>query len=325
MKNKRIRILIVAAIVLVAIVGLYLLSTSISTKKKIVVVTWVTHPVLNKIENSFKSQLKELCGVDTNYVIITFNAQNKKDNLVYISRQIKNIKPYLIVTISTPVTQYIMKDIDKDQKIVYTFVTNPSDLGDELTRTNSTGLSDAINYAANIDLISKLLGENIKLGIIYNPNEANSVFGIERVKSIISDSRIQLVPKTVNSESDIPFATSELLNSVDCIYIIGDNTVVGSAKVVINEAINCKKPVFASDEGSIIDNGALCGISVDYSKLGRETAKVVKQIIDGKQPKEIARIQLPGDELIINLLTANLINFSFPDTVLSQANIVIKK
>jgi putative tryptophan/tyrosine transport system substrate-binding protein len=318
------RIIIIVLIAILAVVAIYIISNIGKSRKYIAVVTYVTHPVLNTIQSSFENHLKELIKDDSSYKIIRYNAQGDKNNLDQISQQIEALKPYLIVTISTPVTQKIMKSIDENQKLVYSFVTNPEDLGDDLTRTNSTGLSDAVNYTGNIELIKNLMGENFKMGIIYNPNEDNSVFGINRIKDLISGTNIQLILKTVMNESDIPIVVADLAKNVDCIYITGDNTVVGAAEIVVNECIADSIPVFASDEGSIIESGAMAGISVDYNKLGFETANVVKQVFDGKDPKEISRQKIPGDELIINLKTANLLHFNIPDSIISKANKVVK-
>ena len=218
-----------------------------------------------------------------------------------------------------------MREADTKQRIVYTFVTNPSDLGDELTRTNSTGLSDAVNYSANIDLIETFFGERAKIGMLYNPNEDNSVHGINAVESIISKSHpnMELMKATVIQEADIPTVTAQVASRVNVIYIGGDNTVVGAIAAVGNEALRKGIPVFASDEGSIM-SVAIAGFSVDYKKLGIETAMVVKQVLDGKEPREVPRITLKGDRLIINRVAARQWNFSIPEEILKKADHVIE-
>jgi putative ABC transport system substrate-binding protein len=293
--------------------------------KTIAVITFVDHPVLNTIQNSFESYLTELVANKYSINWLRSNAQGRVENLQDISQNILQKNPELIVTISTPVSQSLMRETNQTQKIVFTFVTNPADLGDELTRTNSTGLSDAVNYYENIELIKKLFGKNVIIGMLYNPNEANSVHGINTVETILAKSvdKLRLVKATVVAESDIPTVTSQLAKKVDVIYVGGDNTVVGAIPIVVNEALKKKIPVIASDEGSI-KTQAIAGVSVDYEKLGRETAKVVKQILDGTMPKQIPRIVLRGDKLILNMKAARLFNFVFPDSIIQSADQVIE-
>jgi len=100
----------------------------------------------------------------------------------------------------------------------------------------------------------------------------------------------------------------------DVIYVGGDNTVVGAMPAVINEALRKGVPVFASDEGSI-RSGAISSVYGDYRKLGVETAKVVKEALDGKELREIPKITLRGDKLIVNKKAAAGCKFKLPDSV----------
>jgi putative ABC transport system substrate-binding protein len=292
-------------------------------KEKIVsVITFIDHPVLNTIEQSFRDRLSELIDSKGKVRIVTSNAQGRVENLPDMSRQVLQQHPDIVLSISTPVTQALMREANREQKIVYTFVTNPSDLGDELTRTNSTGLSDAVNYAANIDLIKRIFGTKATIGMLYNPNEANSVYGIQLVESILKGSDMRLIKATVVREADIPVVTAQLAGAVDVIYVGGDNTVVGAMPAVLKVAIEKKVPVVASDIGSI-KTGAVAGISVDYVKLGRLTAEVVKNVLDGTEPRTIPRITLSGDRLVINKTAAQRWRLEIPRSILGEADEVI--
>lgn len=318
--------LIVPLIVIVfAGVMLWFLLKPDEAGRTIGIITFVDHPVLNTIQKSFQEKLQKLVGTDYEINFLVSNAQGRTENLQNISRNVLRRKPDVVVTISTPVSQALMREADAEQKIVYTFVTNPSDLGDELTRTNSTGLSDAVNYSANIHLIETFFGREATIGMLYNPNEDNSVHGINAVESIMAKSHaeMELMKATVVRETDIPTATAQIASRVDVIYVGGDNTVVGAIETVGNEALRKSVPVFASDEGSIT-SVAIAGFSVDYRRLGVETAVVVKQILDGREPREVPRITLKGDKLIVNQAAAKRWNFSIPQEVLEKADQIIE-
>jgi putative ABC transport system substrate-binding protein len=316
--RKLIGILIVVVILVIA--GLVILSPK-SKGKTVAVITFVDHPVLNTIQYSFRERLNKICGSSQVPRIQVYNGQGRTENLPSLCKQVIQQKADIILTISTPVTQALMREVDKDQRVVYTFVTNPSDLGDELTRTNSTGLSDAVNYAANLDLIKRVFGSKTKIGMVYNPNEANSVHGIKTVESLISGLGMTLLKGTVVREADIPTVTSQIASAVDVIYVGGDNTVVGAIPAVTQAAQEKGISVFASDSGSV-EAGAAAGISVDYAKLGRLTADVVKKILDGEEPRKIARITVPGDQLIVNKSAINRAKLTIPPDLLKNAKFV---
>ena len=303
-----------------AVVGLLL--TSKPKEKVVSIITYVDHPVLNTIEQTFKDHLNELTSQKHKVRIVTSNAQGRVENLPDICKTVLNQKPDVVLTISTPVTQALMRAADDKQRIVYTFVTDPSTLGDELTRTNSTGLSDAVNYSANINLIKNIWGDNVAIGMLYNPNEANSVAGIQVVESLLKGSAVNLVKTTVTAESDIPNATAQLASTVDVIYVGGDNTVVGAIPAVLKVALERKKPVVASDIGSV-KAGAVAGVSVDYAKLGKQTADVVYKVLNGAEPRTISRITLLGDKLIINKSAIERWHLILSPSILDSASEIV--
>jgi len=304
----------ILTILLAGVLAICLIPTS--SQRVVRLVTYVDHPVLNTIQTSFKKHLDELSGSGT-VQILESNANGRAETLPDLARQVLGQKPAVLLTLSTPVTQAVMRLADSDQPLVFTFVTNPSDLGDELTRTNSSGLSDAVNYSANVELLREVFGPDVTIGMIYNPTEANSVFGIQAVENVIKGSTTKLVKVTVTSESDIPMAAAQLAGVVRVIYVGGDNTVVGAIPALLRAAVEKKVPVFASDVGSI-EAGAVAGVSVDYEKLGRQTAEMVNKVLGGIAPRSIPRVVLAGDMLIVNSGAAKRFGVTLPDAVLKR-------
>lgn len=308
---------------------LILLSCENNKKGKVTIslVSFISsHPIFMKIENSFKEELSKQMGDSVKYSIILGNAQGNMEALPTVASSAVNISPNIIVSISTPVTQAIMRAADDKTKIVYTFVSDTLNLKDALQKTNSTGLSDIINYKGNIELIQSIYGEDVKIGILYNPNEANSIKGISEIKDILkTNNRTKLVLSTVTNENEVPIVSKNLIRNVDVILSIGDNTVASGLKAVINNAFESKKGVFAIDEGSIEEMGAVGGISVDYEKLGKETAVMVANIIKKNiEPRSIKKIMLHGNKLILNKKVINSLKLNINRNLYLKADLIIE-
>ena len=295
------------------------------TEKKISLVSFISsHPIFNTIETSFKDELKKQLGNDVKYRIIESNAQGNMEALPTIASQVLNLKPDIIVPISTPCTQAIMRQADDKIKIVYTFVSDTLNLKDALQRTNSTGFSDVINYKGNIELIQSIYSDSVKIGIMYNPNEANSIKGKTEIDNLIKAyPNTKVIYSTVTSENEINLVSKSLLKNVDVILSIGDNTVATGLQSVINSATEMNKAVFAIDEGTIKELGGVGGISVDYEKLGRETAVLVADILkNDEEPSNIKKILLYGNKLILNKKAIDKLGLNVSDSIYSKAQIV---
>lgn len=319
MKKIKSGTFLLIAILLIAIVGCN------SKKEKVIsIISFINHPIFNQIENSFKDELKKQLGADYKYTLIENNAQGNSDNLPSISAQVIALNPDVIVAISTPVAQSILRYVKPENKIVYTFVSDTSNLKDALQKTNTTGLSDVINYKANLELIQSIYGKKVNIGVLYNPNEANSVKGVSELNDLIkSTPDTKIIYSTVTNQNEISLAANQMMKDVDVFLSIGDNTVGAGLKIIIDQAMQAHKAVFAIDEASIKELGALGGVSVDYDLLGRETAKVVVSVLrDGKEPKDLPKIMFYGNSLIINSTTAAALNITIPSDILSKAQIV---
>lgn len=289
---------------------------------QVAVVSYVEHPVLNTIRDNFVTALgTQLDGRAIR--ILHFNAAGRDENLPTLAQQVMALHPDVIVPISTPVSQAILKVSGVTQKIVFSFVTNPADLGDGLTRANATGVSDAVNYSGNIGLIRDMYGSRVKIGMVYNPNEANSAFGVAKIKDIIRSSPTTVLTTAATTQSAVADAAMQMAQQCDVLYVGGDNTVVGAIGSVLKAGKTMRRPVFASDVGSI-EAGAVAGISVDYKELGRKTAEVVKAVLRGAEPRTIPRVTMTGDRLIVNQRAAAGTGVAIPDSIVRRADQVLR-
>ncbi|MCC2607139.1 ABC transporter substrate-binding protein [Planctobacterium marinum] len=291
-------------------------------QKKLTIINFIDHPVLNTIESEL------VAGIRSKYSehevdISILSSQGRVEEIPQLARTVTSRSPDVIVTISTPVSKGVMKELDGNQKIVYTFVTNPQDLGADLSRTNSTGLSDAVNYSSNIRLIEEVLGKSTKIGFLYNPNEPNSVSGLESIEKVIDTKSLSLSKVAVMTESDLPQAVSSLAKTVDVIYVGGDNLTVGSFQIIRKIALENNIPVFASDSGSV-RAGAVAGYSVDYEKFGKSSSEVVIEVLKGTEPRNIRRKTISGDKLIVNLQAMRAFGIRLPQNLISSADEVIR-
>jgi putative ABC transport system substrate-binding protein len=218
----------------------------------------------------------------------------------------------------------VVKEAPITQKIVFSTVTNPADVGMDKKPRNVTGVCDVVNYAANFDLIFDLFPKTKVVGIPYNAGERNSEFGIKQVKALAEKRGVKLHLVTVATSQEVVDAARSLLDSVDVIYVGSDNTVVSAIAGLVKVAYEKKIPVLASDSGSV-EGGALAAVSVDYRKLGRCAGQLAADILrNGKIPGEVEPVPFLGDALILNLKAAKTLDYTFPKPLRERAAAIIQ-
>lgn len=318
-------VVVVVVLVLGGAFAVYLGTRNTGQNKPTVAIfNLLSHPILDDSIKGIKKGLAD-AGYTADKVTITeVSANGEMEKLNAIAKELLSAHPTIIVPVSTPVTQAVVKEAGTQQQIVFSTVTNPADVGMDKKPANMTGVSDAVNYAANLDLIRELFPAAKRIGVIYNPGERNSQFGIEQIKQLVGSRGLELKLVPVAKSDEVADAARAMVGTIDLIYVGSDNTVVSAMPGLVKIAYDNKLPVIASDSGSV-EQGALAAVSVDYQKLGERVGAIVAQLLrEGKPASTVPNVMFVGETLIVNKKAAGKLGFQFPANVSARAGRTIE-
>lgn len=218
-----------------------------------------------------------------------YNAQNDASIQNQIIDKVLLDKPDLVYALGTPIAQAVQKRMP-DVLLVQGTATDPVAAGLanswEGSGKNYIATTDLPPINKQIKLIRQLTPNVKRLGVIYNPGEINSVAVIERLRKYISSNNIdiQLVERAISTTSDVATAINSLIGKADAIYLPPDNTAYAAIPVIGRVANEYKLPFYATVE-SALDDGALATLSLDFLQMGKETAFLTLEVLNGKDPK----------------------------------------
>ncbi len=245
------------------------------------------HGSLDNCREGFIEGLKEE-GIEEgkNLTIEVKNAAADQGTAKQISDTFVSDKVDLICAIATPSAQAAYNSaIDTDIPVIYTAVTDPiaAELADENGAPvgNVTGTSDELPIKAQLEMIREMLPDAEKIGIMYTTSEVNSVSALETYKELAGDYGFTIVDKGVTQTADISLATDEILEEVDCLTNLTDNTVVNSLATILDKANVKKIPVFGS-EIEQVKIGCLAAEGLDYVELGKQTGRMAAKVLKGE-------------------------------------------
>ena len=245
------------------------------------------HGSLDNCREGFIEGLKEE-GIEEgkNLTIEVKNAAADQGTAKQISDTFVSDKVDLICAIATPSAQAAYNSaIDTDIPVVYTAVTDPiaAELADENGTPvgNVTGTSDELPIKAQLEMTREMLPDAKKIGIMYTTSEVNSVSALETYKELAGDYGFTIVDKGVTQTADISLATDEILEEVDCLTNLTDNTVVNSLATILDKANTKKIPVFGS-EIEQVKIGCLAAEGLDYVELGKQTGRMAAKVLRGE-------------------------------------------
>jgi putative ABC transport system substrate-binding protein len=284
----------------------------------------VEHPSLEAVklgiyDSLLQSDLKE--GED--YKIIYKNAQGNMSINNQISQQFMGIKPDVIVAISTPSAQALVSaSYNKKIPLVFSAVTDPlqAKLVKDLDNPGNfiSGVSDLPSLPAQIELIHDLLPEAKKIGILYNPAEANSVKIVGEFKELAQKSHFQVFLAPTPRSSEVLFAAQSLIGKVDVLYIPQDNTVVSAISSLISLQHEKKIPCFTSDE-VLVQHGALAAIGTSYYEHGKQAGEMVVKFLKNPNGLQISVAFPQNPQIYINQTTAMHLGLNLSNKIAQKA------
>jgi putative ABC transport system substrate-binding protein len=287
----------------------------------------VEHPALDACRDGVKDALAA-AGYEEgkNLTFLYETAQGNPATAAQIARKFIGEAPDVIVPISTPSAQAVVAGT-KDIAVVFTAVTDP--LGAKLVSNmdkpggNVTGMSDLSPIAKHLDLIKEITPGAKKIGVPYNPGEANSVTLLKLLQEHAGAKGMEIVEAPATKSADVLQAAQSLVGKADAIYIPTDNTIVSALEAVIKVGVDSKLPVFAGDTDSV-PRGAIAALGFNYYDVGRQTGQIVVRILKGEKPGDIPVQGVEIMELFVNPAMAEKMGVKIPDAVVARAKEVVK-
>lgn len=296
-------------------------------KKTVAVTAIVEHPALDAVRDGVLEALTQ-AGFEPGKNL-TWQYQTAQGNTAtagQIARKFVGAQPDVIVAIATPSAQAVVA-ATKTIPVVYSAVTDPvaAQLVPTMdaSGTNVSGVSDLLAMDKQVELIKKIVPGAKRVGMVYNPGEANSVVVVKQMQELLSKSGMSLVEAAAPRTIDVGSAARSLIGKVDVIYTNTDNNVVSAYESLVKVGNDAKIPLIASDTDSV-KRGAVAALGVNYRDLGVQTGKMVVRILKGESPGAIPSETSAKVELFVNPGAAAKQGITLPDALIKSAAQVIK-
>ena len=315
---------------LASAVALSLLSLSAAhaaEEKSVAVTAIVEHPALDAVRDGVQAALKD-AGYEAgkNLKWQYQSAQGNTGTAAQIARKFIGDKPDAIVAIATPSAQAAVA-ATKNVPVVFSAVTDPVAAklvpGWEASKINVTGVSDLLVLEKQIALIKEVVPTAKRVGMVYNPGEANSVVVVKQLQKLLPEAGLTLVEAAAPRTVDVGSAARSLVGKVDVIYTNTDNNVVSAYESLLKVGQEAKIPLIASDTDSV-KRGAIAALGINYRDLGEQTGRMVVRILKGETPGDIKPETSDKLELFVNPGAAEKQGVKLPQALVDKAAQVVQ-
>ncbi|MDJ0949032.1 MAG: ABC transporter substrate-binding protein [Alphaproteobacteria bacterium] len=300
---------------------------ALAADKFVAITQIVEHPALDAARKGVKDAL-----ADEGFVVgqgLKWEYQSAQGNpatAAQIARKFVGERPDVIVAIATPSAQAAVAAAG-DIPVVFSAVTDP--VGAKLVKDmkkpggNVTGMSDLSPIAKHLDLIKEITPKAQRVGVPFNPGEANAVTLVQLLQDNAPAKKLEIVTAPATKSAEVQSAAQSLVGKVDVIYVPTDNTIVTALEAVVKVGIDNKIPVYAGDTDSV-PRGAMAALGFNYYDVGRQTGKMVARVLKGEKPGDIPVEGVEITELYVNPGSAKKMGVSIPSAVVQRAKSVVQ-
>ncbi|NLZ79103.1 MAG: ABC transporter substrate-binding protein [Gammaproteobacteria bacterium] len=297
------------------------------TVKSVAVTAIVEHPALDSARDGVLEALNAAGYTEGKNLKWQYqSAQGNTGTAAQIARKFIGDQADAIVTIGTPSAQAAAAGT-KRIPIVFTAVTDPVQ-GQltpswEASGTNVTGVSDVLELGKQMELVKQIVPNAKRIGMVFNPGEANSVAVVAALKDILPNYDLTLVEAAAPRSVDVGTAARSLVGKVDVIYTNTDNNVVSAYEALVKVGNDMKIPLIASDTDSV-KRGAIAALGVNYHDLGLQTGRIVVRILEGEKPGDIKPQTSEKIQLFVNPAAAEKQGVTLSQELLDSAAEIIR-
>jgi ABC-type uncharacterized transport system substrate-binding protein len=263
-----------------------------------------------------------------------YNAEGDAATSNTIARAIVGGEDDLVITLSTPSLQAVAA-VNRDTKRPHVFgmVSDPVMAGVGISRDDPlkhppymVGLGTMQPVAETFQMARRLSPQLARVGVAWNPSEANSEAGTKVARTVCKELGIELLEANVDGSAAVREAVAALIGrGSEAIWVGGDNTVLASLDAAIGPAQTAGVPVFTSIPGSAA-RGALFDLGADYHQVGESVGRLAGRVLDGESPADMPiRYEVPPEFWLNRLaLKAQKRGWSVPADLDAKADVVVE-
>lgn len=186
------------------------------------------------------------------------------------------------------------------------------------TPKNLLGVGDDLAYIDTSFLLMRTVlqgqGKPLKVGVLYNQSEPQSVTSLELIKQLAKKYQVQLEVASVSSSAEISLVTQQLLSkNISAFFANPDNIVFAGFESIAQACKQKQVPIFTSEAG-LVQRGAVAAYGADMYQWGYQAGEQAAQYLNKKVLSDFSWQKVKVHNSVYNTAVAKEMGIQFPST-----------
>lgn len=245
--------------------------------------------------------------LSANARIVEINVDGRPEEEVV--SQVQAAVPQVVLAVGLPAAR-AAKRASPDAPLVYALVASPQSAG----LGGAAGVSFAPDPKRYVELVQQGLPNVKKLGVIYQPENAEGYIGI--LRQACERAKIQLIAKAAQSDRDIPTAVRDMVEHVDAFLVLPDAQLITteSYRFIVQTTMDKRVPLVTFSP-ELLSVGAMLALSPDLGDTGEKAGDLILQILAGKPSPGVL---MPEGVVDFNEKSAELLGRPIPAALMEK-------
>jgi putative ABC transport system substrate-binding protein len=276
--------------------------------------------------------LTELGYVEGRNLRIEFRtAHGQPERLGRLADELVQRKPDVIVVMAPQAARAVLRATSTIPIVGATFDPVMMGMADTLSRPGGqlTGLSSASPelYAKRLQLLREMIPRISRVAVLWNPTAPPTPFQArvsEDLKAAAATMSIALHFVVARSPEQFQVAFAAISQEQSQALLLIEHSLFYVHRASLAKlALKARLPALYGTK-AFPDEGGLMSYGVDYSDQTRRMAGYVDRILKGARAGDLPIEQPTKYELVVNLKTARMLGVTIPESILAQADKVIR-
>ncbi|MGD9765023.1 MAG: ABC transporter substrate-binding protein [Candidatus Binatia bacterium] len=237
---------------------------------------------------------------------------------------------YALLLTATTISLQTVANANRDGKTrhVFALVSDPFGAGVGISREDPlrhpahlAGFGTMQPVAATLALAKRLLPGLSRVGVVWNPAEANSEANLKLARAAAPEIGLEIVEANAENSAAVGEAVASLTaRGVEAIWVGGDVTALTAIDTVVAAARQARIPVFTSIPGNT-ERGTLFDLGANYHEIGRIAGDLAGRVLKGTSPATIPITNVMPETLRLNPAALEGLRdpWQFPADVVAKA------
>jgi putative ABC transport system substrate-binding protein len=280
--------------------------------------------------DAFIQGLRELRYVEGKNILIEYRfAEGKAERLPELARELVLLKVDAIFTTGTPAI-FALKEATKTIPIVFFSTSDPIGTGVVASLAHPGGNITGITAQASdlwpkrLELLKEIFPKLSRVAMVWNKGNAGMALEAKATQDVAGPLGITLQDRGVKDPNELEVVFAVMTKDrPDGFLALMDPVLNSYQKRILDFIAKNRLPAIFENQ-AWVEAGGLISYGANYADAHRRAATLMDKILKGTKPADIPVEQPTKFELVINLKTAKQIGVTIPQSVLYQADKVIK-